>query len=310
MLAYQLFKGNRKGCAMLLDYQNAREMRTEQSIEPFGKDQIDRMRKINRDAFTQAVKEANAINWLEDTLTVKGSVANLGEKIGKEYALIFNSLDNAEELTPRAGKWLWIGIRESQLTWLGWIDDGLVEDNATARNYAAKFEDGHEGGLVYAVYMKLSEIAYCEALNQEGVFKGYSDPDLMFCIALIWFWEADALMGSGNINSALDRIADAYSAIQLARDNLAGEYFKSQASSSAARRAATARHTNTYELRDKIINFWRDNISADQSNEFAAELLQKEFPHVGHRTLARYVSEAKKLPPDVMPGTCPFYDSQ
>ena len=60
----------------------------------------------------------------------------------------------------------------------------------------------------------------------------------------------------------------------------------------------------------KIISFWRDNITPDKSNEFTAELLQKEFPEVSHRTLARYVSEAKKLPPDVKPGECPFYESQ
>lgn len=295
---------------MLLDYQNAKMMRTEQSIEPLSKEQVDRMREINREAFTQAVKEADAINWLEDTLTLKGSVAHLGKKIGNEYALIFSSLDNAEELAPCARKWLWIEVRESQLTWLGWIADGLVEDNATARNYAAKFENGHEGGLVYAVYMKLSEIAYSDALKQEGKFKDYSDPALMYCIALIWFGEADTLIGTGNVEVALDKIADAYLTIQLMRGNETVEYILSQASSSAARRSATARHAETYSLQDKIISHWRDNISADKSNEFAAELLQKEFPQVGHRTLARYVSEAKKLPPDWSPGTCPFYSSQ
>lgn len=295
---------------MLLDYQNAEMLRAEQLIERFSKKQLDRMREINREAFTQAVKEADARNWLEEITALKGSVNNLGKKIGNEYALICSFFDSVGELALSARKWLWIGVRESQLTWLGWIADGLVEDNATTRNYAAKFEDGHENGLVYAVYMKLSEIAYSDAIKQEGKFKDYSDPDLMYCIALVWFWEADALMGSGNVEGALDRIADAYSAIQLVRGNQAGEYFTSQASSSAARHAATARHTDTYELRSKIINYWRDNISADKSNEFAAELLQKEFPQVGHRTLARYVSEAKKLPPDGMPGTCPFYDSQ
>lgn len=293
---------------MLLDYQNAEMMRTEQSIGKFSKEQVDRMREINRAAFTQAAKEADAINWLEDTLTLKGSVANLGKNIGNKYARICSSLDGAEELALCARKWLWIGARESQLTWLGWIAAGLVEDSATARNYAAKFEDGHEDGLVYAVYMKLSE--YSDAIKQEGKFKDYSDPDLMDCIALVWFWEAAALMETGNVEGTLDRIADSYSAIQISIGNRAGEYFLTQASSSAARRAATARHADTYSLQDKIITYWRDNISADKSNEFAAELLQKEFPQVGHRTLARYVSEAKKLPPDWVPGTCPFYSSQ
>lgn len=64
-----------------------------------------------------------------------------------------------------------------------------------------------------------------------------------------------------------------------------------------ARKGAASRHTETYALRDKIIAYWRDNIGADKSNEFAAELLQKEFPEVAHRTLVSYISKAKKLPP-------------
>lgn len=58
-----------------------------------------------------------------------------------------------------------------------------------------------------------------------------------------------------------------------------------------------ARHAATHEKRDQIIAYWCINIGPDKSNEFAAELLQKEFPEVSHRTLARYVAEAKKLPP-------------
>jgi hypothetical protein len=72
--------------------------------------------------------------------------------------------------------------------------------------------------------------------------------------------------------------------------------FKQMASEEKSR-AAKKRHAPTYELRDKIIAHWRDNISLDKSNEFAAEMLQKQFPEVAHRTLARYVAEAKKLPP-------------
>lgn len=57
-----------------------------------------------------------------------------------------------------------------------------------------------------------------------------------------------------------------------------------------------ARHKKTYIKRDQIIAYWSKNIGADKSNEFAAEVLQKEFPEVAHRTIARYISEAKKLP--------------
>ena len=65
----------------------------------------------------------------------------------------------------------------------------------------------------------------------------------------------------------------------------------------AAKNAAIARHATTYEKRDQVIGYWRKNISVDKSNEFAAEWLQKQFPEISHRTLARYVAEAKKLPP-------------
>lgn len=293
---------------MLLDYQNAVMLRTQQLIEPFSKKQVNRMRVINREAFAQAMKEADARNWQESIPSIKKSVANLGKKIGHEYTKIYGYIGSVGELTLCARKWLWIGVRESQLTWLGWIADGLVEDNAVTRNYAAKFEDGHEDGLVFAVHMKFSE--YSDAIQQEGRFEYFGDPNLMYCIALIWYLEADVLMGAGNVDGALNRIADAYAAVQLASGNEIVEDCTSRASSSAARRAATARHTDTYELRCKIISFWRDNISPDKSNEFTAELLQKEFPEVSHRTLARYVSEAKKLPPDVKPGECPFYESQ
>jgi len=67
-----------------------------------------------------------------------------------------------------------------------------------------------------------------------------------------------------------------------------------------ARKAADALHNKPGGVRAKkatVIAYWRANIIADHSNEFAAELLQKEFPEVSHRTLTKYVSEAKKLPP-------------
>lgn len=80
------------------------------------------------------------------------------------------------------------------------------------------------------------------------------------------------------------------------RINKLADEFK-QIVSEEKSRAAKKRHAPTYELRNKIIAHWRDKISANKSNESAAELLQKEFPEVAHRTLARYVAEAKKLPP-------------
>ena len=67
-----------------------------------------------------------------------------------------------------------------------------------------------------------------------------------------------------------------------------------------ARKAADALHNKPNGVRAKktaVIAYWSKSIGADKSNEFAAELLQKEFPGVAHRTLARYISEAKKSPP-------------
>lgn len=293
---------------MLLDYQNAEDMRREKLIEPFSKKQCDKMREINRVAFVQAVKEADVLNWQEQPPKIKANVANLGKKIGNEYERSFSIVESAEDLASCAKRWLWIGARETQLTWLGWIADGLVDDNAKTRNYAENFEEGHEDGLIFGVYMKLSE--YSDAIQKEGKFKDYCDPYLMNCIALIWFLEADALMGLGNIKGALDRVADAYAAIHVMINNQANAHFTSMASSTLASRAATVRHTETYDLHAKIVSYWRENISVDKSNEFAAELLQKEFPNVAHRTLVRYVSEAKKRPPDWTPGTCPYYQSQ
>lgn len=293
---------------MLLDIQNAELLRKQQSLKRFDKEQLSKMRVINREAFAQAIKETDTQNWQKNIPIIQVSIANLGKKIGYEYTKIFGCIEEKEEFVLCASKWLRIGVRETQLTWMGWIASGLVEDNAITRNYADKFEEGHEDGLVYAVHMKFSE--YSDAIQKEGKFKNFGDPNLMYCIALIWLLEADALMSLGNVEEALNRIADAYAASQLATQNVIIDECHSHASSSAASRAANARHTDTYELRCKIINFWRDNISPDKSNEFTAELLQKEFPEVSHRTLARYVSEAKKLPPDVKPGECPFYESQ
>lgn len=68
-----------------------------------------------------------------------------------------------------------------------------------------------------------------------------------------------------------------------------------QIKSDEARSAAIKRHNSTYELKAKIIDYWQANIGANVSNELAAERLQKQFPEVAHRTLTRYVSEAKKL---------------
>lgn len=59
-------------------------------------------------------------------------------------------------------------------------------------------------------------------------------------------------------------------------------------------RGANAKHVKTYEKRKQIIEFWREHIPCDTPIEKAAEWLKDSFPDIAHRTLCRYVSEAKK----------------
>ena len=66
--------------------------------------------------------------------------------------------------------------------------------------------------------------------------------------------------------------------------------------SEAARKSAKERHAKTYRIRHEVIEYWRANIGLGKSNEFAAEILQKRFPDISHRTLAKYVAGAKKSP--------------
>lgn len=79
-------------------------------------------------------------------------------------------------------------------------------------------------------------------------------------------------------------------------DALAEEKMKQKISLNASN-AAIKRHTETtHKKRQEILDYWRANIPREIPNEHAAEILQKAFPDVAHRTLAKYVSEAKKLP--------------
>lgn len=64
--------------------------------------------------------------------------------------------------------------------------------------------------------------------------------------------------------------------------------------SEAARASAKKLHEKTHDKRQTVIEYWRANISVDKSNEFAAEMLQKKFTDLSHRTLAKYVALAKK----------------
>lgn len=111
--------------------------------------------------------------------------------------------------------------------------------------------------------------------------------------------EAQRIIASLELSMS-DRIKTLSSTLKQETDEIIADIEKnlpSQVKTTLARDAAKARHAPTYELRNRIIDFWREKIGVDISNEIAAELLQKEFPEMSHRTLARYVSEAKKLPP-------------
>lgn len=59
-------------------------------------------------------------------------------------------------------------------------------------------------------------------------------------------------------------------------------------------RGANAKHVKTYERRKQVIEYWREHIPHDTPIEKAAEWLKDSFPDMAHRTLCRYVSEAKK----------------
>lgn len=123
---------------------------------------------------------------------------------------------------------------------------------------------------------------------------------------------------SGEISDALLAIKNAQEFLSLAPNRLAlinrqdfisivhnikvGDQLKINLESSfleaknkLATAAATARHVKTHKKEKEIITYWRANIGIDKSNEFAGELLQKQFPDVSHRTLVKYVAETKKL---------------
>lgn len=67
-----------------------------------------------------------------------------------------------------------------------------------------------------------------------------------------------------------------------------------QARREIAVRGANAKHVKTYERRKQIIEHWREHIPFDTPIEKAAEWLKDSFSEIAHRTLCRYVSEAKK----------------
>jgi len=67
-----------------------------------------------------------------------------------------------------------------------------------------------------------------------------------------------------------------------------------QARREIAVRGANAKHVKTHERRKQVIEHWREHIPYETPIEKAAEWLKDSFSEIAHRTLCRYVSEAKK----------------
>ena len=63
-----------------------------------------------------------------------------------------------------------------------------------------------------------------------------------------------------------------------------------------ALQGAIAKHEKTYKKRQQVIEYWREHIPYDTPIERAAEWLKDSFSDIAHRTLCRYVSDAKKVP--------------
>lgn len=116
-------------------------------------------------------------------------------------------------------------------------------------------------------------------------------------VALLW----NALREIDNAIIAIELGGGPNIAYIEARDSLvnaifieSGEERLQQARREIATLGANAKHKKTYEKREQIIEYWRENIPYDTSIEKAAEWLKDSFPDIAHRTLCRYISEAKK----------------
>jgi hypothetical protein len=102
----------------------------------------------------------------------------------------------------------------------------------------------------------------------------------------------DAITNDLNLEQIAKHRIDDYHYSQTIIDGL-----PKKIKSEIARKAAQIRADKFNAKKDEIINYWRANIRFDISNDYAAELLQKEFPHLVQRTLSNYVAEAKNIPP-------------
>lgn len=258
-------------------------------------DDSGRMSEICEKALDRAFSETAEKSWPDVVLS--SSLNNLGVNINSHYLRLYENFGSQNDKVQLANKIIWVTERASNLAWLGWIDEGFVLDNETTRRYAESYAAGYCNDKAFAISDNVALFNFQEIFKLDK--KLWYEP--LGVIALIWFCEADELMGSGKVTEALDKLADAFSAMGQEQsfsmfDN--GQKCSEDEKSLGARNAALKLHAaTTHVRRNAVIDYWRANIGADKSNEFAAELLQKQFPGISHRTLARYVSEAKKIPP-------------
>lgn len=231
-------------------------------------------------------------------LIPKGSFASyLIHSIGRELQGTIESLDEEN----KDGFWGTFPVQELyELLASGWnldhewfqYTDGIYRDDnekeiplSIPRSYSAV-----EQIAAYGLYWIRDNINSCGQLPDDG----YNDQG----------WTRE-----GIIEHKAECLLRAYQALVCGQKLMIGyphaltntqEEIEKAARIAMARKAADALHDKPDGVRAKraaVIVYWRANIGKDKSNEFAAELLQKEFPDVAHRTLVKYVSEAKKLPP-------------
>jgi len=261
---------------------------------------LDRMISIGIEAFEQAVKESDAIS--EPRVPLKGNLTNLGSRINARYKALYEKSEKPDEAALFAKKWLWIAARHSQLTWYGWIAEKLCADDEDTQCYAKTFEAGY-ADLGDAFSNHLAETKYGDAIKLQKPNWQWYDP--LEAIALVWFCEADTLIASGDATGALEKIADAFSAIESSHgffmwDEGAKCNEEDNASSvdklpvsKLASLLAKKRHSENYALIEDAVSYWRKNVDPNLSAQQAASALLGVVP-LSHKKLAEIVSAEKK----------------
>ncbi len=184
-------------------------------------------------------------------------------KLLDEFRLLFSEMANEKKIIPAGGKDKVIG----DIKW----DAEQIADIAWqlfSRGETISSDSSDETDQIFSQFFLFQAL---KEIDHANVALNLGEPDAVYA----GIEAANALANAIAIQSGNEKLQKARQEMSLS--------------------GAKARHAATYKLRNDIITHWRENIGADISNEFAAELLQKEFPNVAHRTLVKYVAEAKKL---------------